>query len=87
MLEAAMQQVPVICFDNSGGAPEFVKEKGGEVVPYLDVTAMSDSLHRILADAQLRTHLGREGYKAYAKKHSPEQALAVFERILEKAKA
>jgi glycosyltransferase involved in cell wall biosynthesis len=85
ILEAAMQRVPVICFEHSGGAPEFVKGNGGEVVPYLDVAAMSDSLHHMLTDAAHRHQLGEAGYRAYAEKHSPGQALPVFERILEKA--
>jgi glycosyltransferase involved in cell wall biosynthesis len=43
-LEAASLGKPIICFEKSGGMPEFVEEDAGIVVPYGDVNAFSDSI-------------------------------------------
>jgi len=40
-IEAAQCGLPIICFDKSGGSPEFVTEDVGFVVDYLDVEAMA----------------------------------------------
>lgn len=39
MLEAARQGLPILCFENSGGATEFVQSEFGTVLPALDVVA------------------------------------------------
>lgn len=41
MLEAARQGVPVVCFEGSGGAAEFIDSTAGVTVPMLDVAAMA----------------------------------------------
>lgn len=38
-LEAAANGKPIICFDESGGIPEFVRQGAGHVVPYMDLNA------------------------------------------------
>lgn len=43
-IEAAQYGLPIICFDKSGGSPEFVTEDVGFVVPYLDVEAMAEKI-------------------------------------------
>jgi glycosyltransferase involved in cell wall biosynthesis len=58
MLEAAMSGLPVVCFAGSGGAPEFVEEDAGIVVPYLDVAAMARACVALLRDSPLRRRLG-----------------------------
>jgi len=58
-LEAAQHGLPIICFDKSGGSPEFVTEDVGFVMNYLDVEAMAGriielknnhELHKILSE-------------------------------------
>ena len=44
VLEAAAKKVPTVCFENAGGAPEFVCPNAGTVVPYLDIEAMANIL-------------------------------------------
>jgi glycosyltransferase involved in cell wall biosynthesis len=45
VLEAASHQHPTICFDNTGGAPEFVNAAGaGHVSPYLDLNNAVDQI-------------------------------------------
>ena len=41
MLEAGAHGLPVVCFDKSGGGPEFVGNDAGLVAPYLDVASFA----------------------------------------------
>ncbi len=58
MLEAAACGLPMVCFAESGGAPEFVEEDAGVVVPYLDTSAMAQACVELVGDAGLRRELG-----------------------------
>jgi glycosyltransferase involved in cell wall biosynthesis len=53
MLEAAAAGVPIVCFQRSGGAEEFVANGGGAAVPYLDVDAMAQAAVRYLSEPDL----------------------------------
>jgi glycosyltransferase involved in cell wall biosynthesis len=44
MLEAGAHGVPVVCFADSGGAPEFIGEDAGLIGPYLDNIAFAAHL-------------------------------------------
>lgn len=60
-LEAAAQQVPVVCFDN-GGMPEFVcggDQACGAVVPYPDLAAMAQVVGDLVEHDGRRQALGR----------------------------
>lgn len=41
VLENAALGNPIICFEDSGGIPEFINDKGGTIVPYLNIEAMA----------------------------------------------
>jgi glycosyltransferase involved in cell wall biosynthesis len=58
-LESGIANVPVICFENSGGMPEFVRNDAGYVIPYLDIFAMKDKTIRLLTDDDLRRQMGQ----------------------------
>lgn len=58
MLEAAACGVPVVCFENAGGGPEFVGSDNGVAVPYLDIPAMAEACALLLGDVSLRNRLG-----------------------------
>jgi glycosyltransferase involved in cell wall biosynthesis len=58
-LEAALYETPVICFANSGGMPEFVREDAGAVVPYLDTERMAECTMALLQNEPTRRQLGR----------------------------
>jgi glycosyltransferase involved in cell wall biosynthesis len=60
-LEAASLGKPIVCFDNSGGSPEFVEEDAGFVVPYLDINAMADKIILLAMNNKLREELGSRG--------------------------
>jgi len=61
MLEAAAFGRPVLCFDRTGGAPEFVQNDAGFVLPYLDLYAMAGKIALLLGDRTLAIQLGRQG--------------------------
>jgi glycosyltransferase involved in cell wall biosynthesis len=58
MLEAAAARLPVICFENSGGGPEFVENDAGQVVPHGDVAAAARALVQLQAEPERRLRLG-----------------------------
>ena len=63
MLEAACFGVPSLCFDRCGGAPEFVEDDAGFVVPHLDAMAMAEHVIQLAEDRSLRDRLGRGAEK------------------------
>jgi len=58
MLEAAAQGVPTVCFEETGGAADFVADGAGTAVPYLDVEAMARAVVHYLTDADARARAG-----------------------------
>jgi glycosyltransferase involved in cell wall biosynthesis len=58
VLDAASLGLPVVCFDEAGGAPEFIEEDAGLVVPYLDVERMAAAIVRLVEDVDLRRQFG-----------------------------
>lgn len=64
MIEAGMARLPIVAFDGSGGASEFIALNGGGiVVPHLDVQCMAQVVAKILSDPHLRESLGARAYK------------------------
>ncbi|MGB9179719.1 MAG: glycosyltransferase family 4 protein [Pyrinomonadaceae bacterium] len=59
-LEAADCGIPVICFAEAGGMPDFVGATGGAVVPYLDIREMADTLSSFLRDEAKALRLGEQ---------------------------
>lgn len=57
-LESAMAGVPVICFENSGGMPEFVRDDAGFVVGYINTDEMAEKTLLLLNDDALRQQKG-----------------------------
>lgn len=43
-MESALFETPVICFDNSGGMPEFITDDCGKSVPYLDIPKLVEEI-------------------------------------------
>jgi glycosyltransferase involved in cell wall biosynthesis len=58
VLEAACNALPILCFEGSGGAPEFVGDDCGCVVPYLDVEQMANAVTELAESEQRRCELG-----------------------------
>jgi glycosyltransferase involved in cell wall biosynthesis len=58
MLEAAALGVPTIAFAESGGAPEFIEDRYGITVPFLDTEAMAHAAADLVRDRARRDALG-----------------------------
>lgn len=59
-LEAADCGVPILCFADAGGMPDFVGSTCGEVVPYLDIPAMAKALRSLLTNEARAEALGQQ---------------------------
>ncbi len=58
MMEAALRGKPVVCFGGAGGAPEFVEENAGFVIPGFDVDQMANRVVDLLSSDQLCSRMG-----------------------------
>jgi glycosyltransferase involved in cell wall biosynthesis len=69
MLEAASMALPLVCFEGSGGGPEFADGGGGLVAPYLDTSAFARHVLALAEDPEMRHRLGenakREVHERY----------------------
>lgn len=63
-LEAASLSKPIICFEGSGGMPEFIGNDAGRVVPFGDVDAFADQIREYYLD---RDQLHAAGEAAHRK--------------------
>jgi glycosyltransferase involved in cell wall biosynthesis len=71
MLEAALEEKPIVCFD-SGGAPEFVETDAGFVVPRFDVTEMAAKIALLISSSELRKQMGQAARAKVLSQHSLE---------------
>jgi glycosyltransferase involved in cell wall biosynthesis len=85
MLECAALGIPTVCFADGGGAPEFVGDGGGVVVPPGDLDAFARAIGRLVADPEERGRLGQRAHDLVASKHTVDevapQILEAIERI------
>lgn len=85
-LEAAALGVPIVCFADAGGMPEFVEDDAGYVVPYLDIEGAADRLLALANSECTRTALGRRAAEKVAERCSIDvigpQVAAVLDRYL-----
>ena len=82
VLEAACLGKPILCFSGSGGAPDFVEDDAGFVLPYLDVRGMAEKGVMLGADESLRRKLGERAARKAAERHD---VSCVAPRVLEVA--
>lgn len=68
MIEAGLNFNPVICFDNTGGAVNYVGIESGLIIPYLDIVKASSVLIDLIENTEKKIILGTEFYKK-AKQH------------------
>jgi glycosyltransferase involved in cell wall biosynthesis len=83
MLEAAAAGLPIVCFEGSGGAPEFVVPDAGNVVGYLDVAGMADVVASLLQRADEREQLGRVAGARVRERHTIDQAGPSLVEVIE----
>lgn len=75
VLEAALLQKPIICFENAGGAPELVEQDAGIVVGYLDVAAAAEAIITLIDDPVLRRKKGKIAHNKVLERHNTEQSI------------
>jgi glycosyltransferase involved in cell wall biosynthesis len=69
-LEAASCGVPIVCFRNAGGMPEFVEDDAGIVVEYADVEAMAAACLDLVQDIPRRVGYGQRAAEKVRERHS-----------------
>lgn len=70
VLEAALLQKPIVCFDQAGGAPELVENDAGDVVKYLDVPAAAQAVISLIEDQELRLSKGMKAQEKVLTRHN-----------------
>jgi len=70
-LEAAQLKKPVICFKNAVGSTEFINNKNGAVIPYLDLKTMASEVRKLSEDKVLLKKKGEEIFEASKKYNLP----------------
>lgn len=89
-LEAASLGKPIVCFDGSGGAPEFIEDDAGFIVPYLDIDAMAIKVWQLLENDTLRFDLGKRACEKVRERHdvsiAAPQASKVIEGLLQSSR-
>ena len=85
MLEAASLGLPVVCFDRSGGGPEFAGDDAGIVVEYGDTLAMAKALAWLCDEPVLRKQLGTVARQKVVGQYTMEIQAPKILRIIEEA--
>lgn len=83
VLEAALLEKPIVCFEDAGGAPELVEEDAGTVVKYLDVNQATEALSELILDPVVRHNKGRRAKEKVLERHDTEQSIQKFLSIIE----
>ncbi|MBC7388467.1 MAG: glycosyltransferase family 4 protein [Opitutaceae bacterium] len=84
VLEAASYQVPTVCFENSGGIPEFIElAKGGKQVPYLSVSEMAAQVFYYYSNRNAIIMDGKNAHNKLVELHQDKNRIvAQFENLL-----
>lgn len=87
-LEAAEKSLPILCFDESGGMPEFVGLDCGIVIPKADCIKAAQSIAKLIDDPSLRKKLGENARNKLLHNHTDivtvPQILKISRHILNK---
>ena len=84
VLEAGLAGKPIVCFENAGGAAEFVSDKNGSVVPYGDIDAMAREIILLLDNDYLRNYKGKNARNQVCECHSIPVVVAQIMQIIER---
>lgn len=82
-LEAADAGLPIVCFSDAGGMPEFVGNKCGRTVPFENTQAAAAALVEFLTQETIRQNTGLTAQAAVRAKHDAAQGSASVFFILE----
>jgi glycosyltransferase involved in cell wall biosynthesis len=82
VLETALAEKPIVCFEKAGGAPELVEEDAGFVVPYLDEVAMSHRIIELINNQEMRLQMGQKAKQKVLERHPTEKSVVKVMRIV-----
>jgi glycosyltransferase involved in cell wall biosynthesis len=82
MIEAALFGLPIICFEQGGGAPEFIRNGCGIAVPYLDIDLFASAIVALSDQPRKRQSMGEAAIKHALKRHTVQHAEPQISRIL-----
>ncbi|MBC7746223.1 MAG: glycosyltransferase family 4 protein, partial [Flavobacterium sp.] len=84
VLEAASFKKPCICFENAGGAPEFIQKDAGTVVPFMNIDAVCDAIYDYSVNKQKCISHGHTAFVRYQEQHlNAELIINQFKEIAE----
>lgn len=84
VLEAALAQRPIVCFEKSGGAPELIEEDAGFVVPYMDVAEMTKKTIQLIDNQALRQNFGQKAKQKVLTRHDTAESVQKVMDIIAK---
>lgn len=84
VLEAALAEKPIVCFEKAGGAPELVEEDAGFVVSYLDSVAMSKRIIELIENPELGLEMGRKAKSKVLERHPTVESVEKVMKIINK---
>lgn len=85
VLEAGAQGIPTICFQESGGIPELASRQAVVAVPYLDLQAYAQQLHRLALQPEERRRIGQRCRDVVLAEHTVEGLAPQLERWIAQA--
>ena len=86
-LEVAATEIPVVCFENAGGMPEFVRDGCGLVAPYLDVEGMAQNILRLAGDAKLYQSCGQNSRAKVSRENTVDTTGPQLQTVIQKSLA
>lgn len=81
MLEAALMQKTIFGFEKTGGCSEFIEKDAGQLLPYLDIPAMTQAISKYIQNPT--THWGKRAKEKVITQYSFENSILKIERLLE----
>lgn len=70
VLMAASMRLPIICFAEAGGIPEFVEYDAGYIIPYGDTTKLASKVTELINNPSKREKLGAGAQKKFKQSHT-----------------
>jgi len=69
-LEAAQCCLPIICFNDAGGMPEFVEHDAGFVIPFEDVNEAAEKISFLSKNPSVLKEMGQTARQKFLQRHS-----------------
>jgi glycosyltransferase involved in cell wall biosynthesis len=83
VMEAAQAGNPIVCFEDSGGAPEFVEHDAGFVIPDFNVARMGDKIIELLSSPVICDRMGQAAKQKVMSRYGIELGAAKIAATIE----